>query len=292
MTDTPDSSPDSQTYEGYVIDAENAAEMARLMLLDRSLTQAMGGPLPEQDDLSHIFQVLDIACGPGGWLLDMATQYPHIQAVGIDISQIMIDYATHQAKSQELANIQFRVMDATQPLAFPDNSFDLVNGRILLGFLSTQQWSSLLAECHRIIKPGGILRLTEAEWGITNSVALDQFMEINAQALYRAGHSFSARGRTFGTTAVLRLLLQEAGFEVVGHRTYEVNYSAGTVIHDSCTQNILVLGKMLEPLFIYTQLTTQEKLETLMKQVGEEMQAEKFCAIDYYLTVRGRKPKL
>jgi len=61
MTDIPDSSvPDTH---GYVIDAENAAEMARLMLQDRLLTQSMGGLIPEPIDLSQAYQVLDIACG-------------------------------------------------------------------------------------------------------------------------------------------------------------------------------------------------------------------------------------
>src|SRR6266550_6572850 len=45
MTDNPDSSV-SGTH-GYVIDAENAAEMARLMLQDRLLTQSMGGLISE-----------------------------------------------------------------------------------------------------------------------------------------------------------------------------------------------------------------------------------------------------
>ena len=155
MTDTPDSSTGPSGYEGYVVDAENAAEMARLMIQDHLLTQAMGGLVPEQSDLSQVYHVLDIACGSGGWLLDLVTQYPHLQGVGIDISHLMMEYATSLTKSQGLSNVQFVVMDATQPLRFPDNTFDLVNGRILTGFLSTHQWSALLQECARITRPGG-----------------------------------------------------------------------------------------------------------------------------------------
>ena len=51
---------------------------------------------------------------------------PCILGVGIDISQLMIDYATNLARSQELANVRFQVMDATQSLQFPDHTFDLV----------------------------------------------------------------------------------------------------------------------------------------------------------------------
>lgn len=37
MTETPDSSPNTPGYEGYALDAENAAEMARLMVQDQVL---------------------------------------------------------------------------------------------------------------------------------------------------------------------------------------------------------------------------------------------------------------
>jgi hypothetical protein len=79
MTDTSDSSSDVSNHEGYVIEAENAAEMARLMLQDQMLTNIMGGPLAEQTDLSRVYHILDIACGPGGWLLELVKRHPHIQ---------------------------------------------------------------------------------------------------------------------------------------------------------------------------------------------------------------------
>src|SRR6266849_7474429 len=124
--------------------------MALLMVQDRVINQAMGGVLPEQTDLSQIYHVLDIACGPGGWLLDVVTQYPHMHGVGIDISHLMIEYARSLALSQNIPQLQFRVMDATKPLDFPDNSFDLVNGRIITGFMSRQHWAALLSVCYRI----------------------------------------------------------------------------------------------------------------------------------------------
>ncbi len=46
MTDTSDSSSHSPSHEGYVLDAENAAEMARLMLMDHLLTGAIGRTCP------------------------------------------------------------------------------------------------------------------------------------------------------------------------------------------------------------------------------------------------------
>jgi ubiquinone/menaquinone biosynthesis C-methylase UbiE len=291
MTDSREASSADQGHEGYVIEAENAAEMARLMLMDRLLTQAMGGPAPEQTDLSPISQVLDIACGPGGWLFDLATQYPQMRAVGIDISELMMAYATRLATTQHLTNVQFRVMDATKPLDFPDESFDLVNGRIFTGFLSTEQWPELLQECYRITKPGGIVRFTEGEWGFTNSAALDRLQHFSEVALYHGGRSFSPHGRTIGTAAVLRLLLRQADYHQIECRAHVVDYSAGTQMHESNCQNMRVFHTLYQPFLAHMKVATQEELEQLLKQMEEEMQAETFCALDFFLTVWGRKPK-
>jgi tRNA G46 methylase TrmB len=79
----------------YVFDPESSEEMARLINQDRLLTRAMGGVFPgvSASDISNLHQVLDLGCGPGGWVLDVAFEYPQIEAAGIDISRMMVDYA-------------------------------------------------------------------------------------------------------------------------------------------------------------------------------------------------------
>lgn len=44
----------SRNESTYVIDAENAAEMARLTRQDRLITKTMGGLFPERSDLSGV----------------------------------------------------------------------------------------------------------------------------------------------------------------------------------------------------------------------------------------------
>jgi ubiquinone/menaquinone biosynthesis C-methylase UbiE len=288
MTDLPEASF-AMPHAGYVLPAEDAAEMARLMLLDHLLSQAMGGPLPEHIDLSSVHQMLDIGCGPGGWLFDLVAQYPHLHGVGIDVSHLMIGYAAGIAASEELPQLHFRLMDATQPLSFPDDTFDLVHGRILTGFLSKQQWPALLAECSRITRPGGILCLSEVEWGFTTSAAYSRLSAFSALALYRAGHTFSPDGRTVGTTAVLRSLVQQAGYGAIQHRAHAVHYSAGTDFHESNVQNILLVHRMLQPFLVRMRVATQDELEQLHAQMEAEFEAADFCGVDYHLTVWGYK---
>src|SRR5205807_5280187 len=161
-----------QDENTYFIDAESGAETARLLNQDRLITSHMGGIFPARFDLSNVKDVLDIGCGPGGWVLDVAFAYPEMNVVGIDISQTTIEYARAQAKVQLLDNVSFKVMDATRPLAFPDNSFDFINARFIFAFMPTSAWPKLLQECIRLTRPGGTIRLTEFDvYGVTNSPA-------------------------------------------------------------------------------------------------------------------------
>jgi len=149
----------------YLMDPESAAEMARLMMQDRAFTEAMHGLFPERSSLESIQAILDVACGPGGWTLDVAHTYPDRKVVGIDISTRMIAYAQAQASAQRLSNATFLLMNALEPFKFTEETFDLVNIRAATGFVPRAQWPTLLQNCFRVLRPGGTLRLTEAETG-------------------------------------------------------------------------------------------------------------------------------
>src|SRR5690348_2243030 len=111
----------SESENSYFIDHESGSEMARRLLdQDRLYTRSMGGFFSERFDLSRINRILDIGCGPGGWVQELAFAYPEKEIVGCDISQAMIEYARAQANVQELDNAHFHIMDVTRPLDFAD----------------------------------------------------------------------------------------------------------------------------------------------------------------------------
>jgi ubiquinone/menaquinone biosynthesis C-methylase UbiE len=274
----------------YVIDPENAAEMARLMQQDRLATESMGGLLPEVEPPPDGGRVLDLACGPGGWALELAFACPKVEVIGIDINTVMIDYANAQAWSQGLNNAHFQVMNVMEPLAFPDRSFDLINGRFMFGFMLPHAWPSLLAECRRLLKPGGILRLTEAELPLTTSASFERFIRLNAQALKRAGQSFSPDGHHIGILPVLPRLVRQAGFEQVRLRASVTEWSSGTPAHYDVFTDHAVLLELVQPFLIRTGVATQEELKQLYQQTIAEMQLEDFAAIGFSMTLWGYNP--
>lgn len=280
----------SKEPNDYFIDAENVAEMARLTYQDRLTTRGMGGTFPERSDFSTIHDILDISCGPGGWVLDMASEHPTINLTGIDISRIMIEYARSQALGQELNNAIFRVMDATKPLDFPDNSFDIVNARFIAGFMPPAVWPTLMNECVRITRPGGVIRLTESEWHLTNSLGYETLHGIMTRALKKAGKSFSPDGRNVGITPMLGQFFKQANCRNIQHAAYMLDYSAGTETRNTFYQNSMAFFRLLEPFLLSMQVTTTEEFEALYNQMLEELLLDTFRGISFVLTVWGERP--
>jgi SAM-dependent methyltransferase len=283
-TDQPQNEPT------YFIDAENAAEMARLMNQDRIITENMGGLFPEQPNLSSVSDILDIGCGPGGWVLDVAYTYPTWHVVGFDVSRLMIEYARAQAKVQKLNNASFKVMDALKPLDFPNNSFDLVNARFISGFMPPASWPILMQECWRILRPAGILRLTEPEFPISNSLASEKLYGMIARALQAVRQSFSPDGRHVGITPMLTRFLRNAGFQNIRKTAHALDSSAGTEEFTSQYQNTMVFLKLLQPFVVKTGISIQQEVEGLYQQALAEMMSDSYCVVWYYLTVSGEKP--
>ena len=273
----------------YVIDAESAAEMARLTLQARLITQAMDGAYP--DDMSSPPQaILDIACGPGEWVLDLARQYPRTQIIGVDVSKRMIEYAQAQAKMRELPNATFRVMDVTQHLDFANDVFDLINARFLFGFLNPTTWPLLAVECFRITRPGGTVRFIEGEAPISNSDSTETLYGYFLQSLQRSGRSELPTGRHFATTPLLRKYLVEAGGVALKERAYVLDYSTGTEAHDAWVENVEKSFELMAPFFLRESGLTQEQFDDLYQRLQRDHRSESYYALFFFLSVWGHKP--
>jgi SAM-dependent methyltransferase len=276
-----------------IADAESDTEQARLIDQEAFLTEAMGGPLAEQSQeaLDGIHAVLDLGCGPGGWVHTVAQTYPQTQATGIDISTTVITYARAVARVMRLGNAHFHVMDATRPLDFPDASFDLVNARLIGGFLLPEQWPLLMEECKRLLRPGGIVRLTEGEWGIVtaSAPATSRLLGLGLDAMHRARRSFSPDGRYYAITPMLRQFLRQAGFHDLHAHAVAIDHSAGTPAHRGFCEDYQFLFKLGQRLILQQHLARQEELDALYKRALGEMLADDFGALMYLLTIWGKK---
>jgi ubiquinone/menaquinone biosynthesis C-methylase UbiE len=104
-------------------------------------------------------KVLEVGPGPGRLLIPAAQRIlPDGEAVGIDIQPGMIERLKTRTEKAGVTNLKAILGDATQPHV-PDGSFDLVFLCTALGEIPDR--AAALAQCHRALKPGGVLSITE-----------------------------------------------------------------------------------------------------------------------------------
>jgi ubiquinone/menaquinone biosynthesis C-methylase UbiE len=272
----------------YVFDPEAPVEMARLITLDRTMTQAIGGMLVGVPEILVLENVLDLACGPGGWVLDMAFAYPDVEVAGVDISRIMIDYANARARSQHRTNASFGVMDITQPLDFPDGAFDLVNARFLVGVLRREQWPALIAECFRLVRPGGMVRFVESDgFVVSNSPSLARLQRQLMSSMLQLGYGFPTDGYTLAITPLIPHFLNRAGFQSISNFPFIFDMSQTSPYYlDGLHMSEIAYQQAMERhLLDGMTLKKGEDVGAVIQQMLIEMQQETFCALTYGLMV-------
>ncbi|GHO91009.1 hypothetical protein KSF_010570 [Reticulibacter mediterranei] len=213
----------------YIIEP-NTAEIARLIDQDHIFTTAMGGLFPEdlEPDIPKARSLLNLGCGPGEWESNVAYQYPNLTITGVDIDKDIVKYAQALADVRTLANLVYEVMDIKRGLSFDDNAFDIVNGRLLFAFMDKESWPKLLAECYRVVKPGGVVLLAEYEVTVSNSTVLQFLYSRLYKLLLDQDRTYSVDRRSVGICHMLPRLLKDAGFTEVVSRPFLIDASYGS----------------------------------------------------------------
>ena len=269
------------------------AELARLITQADLFLRYEGGLAPESEGyLAGCRSVLDLACGPGGWALQVAATYPGLQVTGVDISEQMLEYARARARARGLTNVHYQLADITQPFPFPNHVFDLVNARFLQGVLSPGNWRGLVRECLRVLRPGGLLRLTEGEIGVSNLPSTSRLLHLLPLALHHTGRSFSPDGHSMAITCMLGHFLRAEGYREVRARPFVVDSSVGTAAYHRFTEFLRVTFSphLLGEYFLRAGVLPAQEYDALYQRALREMSSDQFCAIAYFLTVIGEKP--
>ncbi len=274
----------------FVQDRESKEELNRLRILDRMTTVGMGGVLPEQSDPTAFGRVLDVGCGTGGWLIELAQTVPTCtRLVGVDVSRTYVEYARAQAAAAQVSDrVEFHAADALRRLEFKDHSFDLVNHRAAASWLRVWDWPKLLQEYRRVARPGGVVRITETEGtAISNSPALTRLNELSLTAFHRAGHFFSPTSGS--VTGNLAHLLQQHGLEQVQTRESTLEYHVGTPEWQRFFDMIRLSFQTMRP-FLQKWTRGPDDYEAIYQQMLREMQQPGFMATMGLLTAWGNTP--
>ena len=104
-------------------------------------------------------RVLDAGCGGGGTALSLAEEAGF--AVGLDLEARFLDAGTRLANEKGIGNAGFVQADGTM-LPFQEASFDLVFSHSVIEHVASAE--AYLAECRRVLRPGGVLYLSTAPY--------------------------------------------------------------------------------------------------------------------------------
>ena len=144
--------------------------------------------LLQQTGLRAGMTCLDVGCGGGDVSFELARLVePGGRVVGIDMDQVKIEMAKHEAEAQHLTNIDFRVANLDEWDSAPE--FDLAHARFVLSHLQTPE--KTLAKIRDAVRPGGVLVVADTNFAgyfsYPDSPAIQRFVELYTQTLQRRG---------------------------------------------------------------------------------------------------------
>jgi ubiquinone/menaquinone biosynthesis C-methylase UbiE len=100
--------------------------------------------------------VLDLACGSGAFLADLAIAFPRARLIGADLSLAYLQEARRHCGAQRI------VQTNAERLAFADASLDAVTCIYLFHELPPKVRPVVAREIARVLKPGGLLAFADS----------------------------------------------------------------------------------------------------------------------------------
>jgi ubiquinone/menaquinone biosynthesis C-methylase UbiE len=165
--------------------------------------------------------VIDLGCGPGVSIFEMARRRPDALYVGLDRSDRMLDEARRRQRRAGSAVQAIRWVRAdASALPFPTASVDALTGHSFLYLLGEPARSRALPETVRVLRPGGRIVLMEPS---ARPASLRHVLAVSTDPRHLISvllwRPFS-RLHVRHTPESLRLTLEQVGF--VGTQVAEV----------------------------------------------------------------------
>jgi ubiquinone/menaquinone biosynthesis C-methylase UbiE len=169
-------------------------------------------------DLVQQGEAVDIGCGPGHLIFDLAQQVPDLQLTGIDMSDEVLGQAESYAALYGFDDRVKFEKGSAQAIPFPDSSFDLA-----ISTLSLHHWSdpvAVLDEVARIVRPDGAFLIFD----LRRDMALPFYMLlwfatrfIVPSALRQVNEPLGSRDAAYSLAEVTQLLWQSdlSGWRVI-----------------------------------------------------------------------------
>ncbi|KAK0611686.1 S-adenosyl-L-methionine-dependent methyltransferase [Immersiella caudata] len=252
-------------------------------------TLALDGKLflaPLEKD--KVKNALDLGTGTGIWAIDFAVEFPDATVLGTDLSPIQPSFIP--------PNLKFEIDDYNQEWTFPQNHFDYVHTRWLLG--TPTDWNVFLKRAFDSIKPGGWLETYEMsaiiesdDDTVTDQTALGQWGKIFIDGGKKAGRSF-----TIVQDNTQRKAMEAAGFVDIQEHNIKMpigGWAADPKLKEVGLYSQLVLEGDPEGYVLFMTSTlgwSREQILAYIAAVKRETRSGKLRPYYKQKVVWGRKP--
>lgn len=179
-------------------------------------------------------QALDVCCGTADWTIALAEAAgPTGKVTGLDFSEAMLEVG--KAKVEKKPTITLMHGNAME-LPFSDNTFDYVT--IGFGLRNVPDYSTVLEEMYRVLKPGGMiacLETSQSELPVYKQLfrfyfkfIMPLFGKLFAKS-YKEYSWLQESADDFPGRKELAHLFTEAGFSEVSYKSYSGGAAAGHI---------------------------------------------------------------
>ncbi|KAI9264846.1 hypothetical protein BDA99DRAFT_36641 [Phascolomyces articulosus] len=166
-------------------------------------------------------KVVDIGSLNGVWLMDMAVQFPKCQFIGIETTSSSSNTSVIP-QVLSLHNVRFDNVDwdrSTRQIPLPDASVDICHMRAQSLNFERRSWLNLLSEAYRILKPGGVLQITDFHYAMTGTVLIESFIDTVRNILNTVNMDIDIALKW-------DKILKQHGFQVIESKRASVNFAS------------------------------------------------------------------
>ncbi|KAI9494831.1 S-adenosyl-L-methionine-dependent methyltransferase [Zychaea mexicana] len=222
-------------------------------------------------------RVLDVACGTGIWILEMATEFPHAQFHGIDLS-------TMYPADIKPPNTHFCQGDVLNGLPYTDAYFDYIHMSLVYNCFSYEDRKQLLLEIRRVLKPGGYVEFRDLDPYLRNTGPKTR----EALKPFHQAMMDNLDVDITWTTHMCENLQHTAGMTDIHHQVVSINFISSSKLSETFNATVFAEWESYRYFCVKYYNLTNEEYNAMIQSVMEECKKQR--SFLNYVMCWGRKP--
>jgi cyclopropane fatty-acyl-phospholipid synthase-like methyltransferase len=156
-------------------------------------------------------RILDVGCGAGYAVVELAERFPGVTCVGLDVEPTSISLAQTLILSHGLEDrVEARLVDGATLPEDLTGAFDLVTTFVVLHEIWPPNKETVVAACARALKPGGIFLAFDERYADGPAELRDPTQILAVMAQWYEAHW----GNIIDTQAEIKAMLERQGLRI------------------------------------------------------------------------------